>query len=84
MMERKTKTTVDQLQNGDRFYKANDKNKDVYEKLSTHPLGSRKPSCLCLLACIADNQTQPWPYRLRFAASLKSDTEVIFLRHKTN
>ncbi len=40
-MERNTVTTIDQLQVGDRFYKANDKNKRMFQKVKAGSNGEK-------------------------------------------
>lgn len=84
-MERNTKTTVYNLQIGDRFYKCNDKKKTILEKVEhsikqTHFQTYRHWSMEAkyMGRVITAEQIE------KYAKPIKSDTEVIFLRHKND
>ncbi len=66
-MERNTKTTLDQLTPGDRFYKAGDSKKELWTK--TLDEGKSKS-----FTALKDGQ--------KFAELVRGDLEVIFLRHE--
>lgn len=65
-MERNTKTIAGKLQPGDRFYKANDKKKIVWE---VREMGA--------MVTIGDANIS----RLSYPEKIRTETEVIFLRH---
>lgn len=65
-MERNTKTIAGSLQQGDRFYKSNDKKKRVYEVRS---FGS--------MVTVVDANIR----NLSYPEKIRTETEVIFLRH---
>jgi len=67
-MERNTNTTIYHLSIGDRFYKANDPQRLVWEKVEPEIKGS------LLHWAKKDNHL--------FASTFRSNTEVIFLRSK--
>jgi len=69
-MERNTKTTLGALQLGDRFYKAGDKNKRVWEVNEKF-----------INATIAHNPNFLPQYRFQSATRIVNTTPVIFLRH---
>jgi hypothetical protein len=73
-MERNTKTAIYNLQIGDRFFKLNDKKKEVWEKVGHHIKQTKYQT----YSNFAKRDYE------RFASAFKSDTEVIFLRHKSN
>lgn len=70
-MERNTKTTIDKLAIGDRFYKASDKNKTVLQKVAHAPFQTKHYRYTNW--AIKDNE--------RHADKMRHDTEVIFLRN---
>ena len=74
-MERNTKTTFYQLQHGDRFYKTNDRKKEVFEKVA---------GCYSLLGAIADNEKVSEYQKAGASKVTLGNTEVIFLRNKNN
>lgn len=70
-MERNTRTTVGKLAIGDRFYKVNDKNRTVLQKIEHAPFQTKHYKYTNW--AIADGD--------RHADKMKHDTEVIFLRN---
>jgi len=82
-MERNTKTTVNELLPGDRFYKCNDKNKKVFEKIEhqTKRTHYQTYKHWCLEAAVADGNMHS-SAKYEWATAIKADTEVIFLKHK--
>lgn len=71
-MERGTRTTIDNLAIGDRFYKVKDGNRIVHEKVEHAPLKTKY--CLYRNWARADNE--------KHAQAMKSGTEVVFLRSR--
>ena len=69
-MERNTNTTFSELKEGDRFYKANDKKKCVWEKQLIFVMSKNAHKEVA----IKDSS--------RFSEAIKYDTEVIFLKSK--
>jgi L-rhamnose mutarotase len=70
-MERNTATTIYDLQPGDRFYKANDKKKDVWEKVE-HTMKQTNYQTYSHFAKREED---------KYALAFKSNTQVIFLRN---
>jgi hypothetical protein len=71
IMERNTATTIDKLLTGDRFYKAGDKNKEVYTVWD----GKTKRT-----------KWQTYKYHAlkdgeKYPVAIKATTQIIFLRH---
>lgn len=75
-MERNTVTTIDKLQFGDRFYKANDNKKTVFEKVEHKTLQTNFQT----YRFWAFNTTLP--SRLQCPEALKRETSIVFLRSK--
>lgn len=73
-MERNTQTEVKNLLPGDRFYKLNDKKKTVLEIVEEKV----KKTHFQTYSVFAKKDGQ------RFADPMKSNTMVVFLRHKEN
>lgn len=70
-MEKNTKTTIENLQIGDRFYKANDRHKTMFTKVQHE-------------SKVTHYQTyQHWALKdaERYPLAMKADTQVVFLRH---
>lgn len=72
-MERGTKTTINQLGIGDRFYKANDKKKEVWEVVQNE----RKVTKFQTYDYWIKKDTDNYP------VAIKSNSAVIFLRSAT-
>lgn len=70
-MERKTQTTVGELKIGDRFYRCQDKKKEVWQKVEHKVKQTGFQTYSHFAKRDADLHPQP----------LKKDTQVIFLRH---
>lgn len=66
-MQRGDKTTLSALEPGDRFYKAGDKAKKVYQ-VGVFTTGNK-------IECVPDGKNPRYP------DNLPATTEVIFLRH---
>lgn len=83
-MERNTKTTIYHLQIGDRFYKCNDKSKTIYEKVQQEAKQTYYQTYrhFGICAAFADDTRISEQAKKAAFKSFKSDTEVIFLRHK--
>ncbi|HVZ95420.1 MAG TPA: hypothetical protein VG847_00990 [Chitinophagaceae bacterium] len=83
-MERNTLTTMSQLKIGDRFFKANDKHKNVFEKIDHLVLRTyfQTYTHWAISASVLDVFILNENTIARHARAFKSDTPVIFLRHK--
>lgn len=71
-MERNTLTTIDKLQVGDRFYKANDKKKEVWEVVEHET----KQTHFQTYRFWATNG------KLKYPEPVKKNTVLVFLRSK--
>ncbi len=71
-MERNTATTIDKLKPGDRFYVANDKKKEMFEKVA-HEVKKTNYQTYKHFGK-KDNE--------KFPVAFKNDTRIIFLRSK--
>ena len=79
-MERNTITTMRELQIGDRFYKASNKKKTVYERVE-HETTKTKYQTYQYWAVEGCFQLTTTSIE-RFAKAFTGSTEVVFLRHK--
>lgn len=70
-MERNTKTEIRELKPGDRFYKAADRKKEVWEKVEDNAKQTRYQTYSHFAKRDGD----------KFSQAFKSDTLVIFLRN---
>lgn len=84
-MERNTMTIAGCLQAGDRFYKAADKEKKVFQMIQhkTTVTQWQTYKYWCLPAGIADRNPNENTVA-RFAEAIKRDTQVVFLRNINN
>lgn len=71
-MERNTATTISELQIGDRFYKVSDRKKSVWTKVEKEPYSSGFQTYTNF--ALQDGR--------KHTDAFKSDTKLIFLRHK--
>lgn len=86
-MQRLTVTTIDELQIGDRFYKASDKKKVTLVKVEHDVKRTyfRTYRNFCIEAAIYDAQKGILkPIHERFINPLNKETPVVFLRHETS
>lgn len=83
-MERNSVTTISKLKLGDRFYKAGDKNKKVLEKFDHAVKQTRFQtySHFAVPASVIDTLKPGHEVLSSYIMAMKSDTELIFLRHK--
>ncbi|QTE37204.1 hypothetical protein J3L18_29555 [Mucilaginibacter gossypii] len=75
-MERNTRTIAEKLQIGDRFYKANDKQKTVCQMVEG---GEKKTEYRNSKLWYLPPNTPP-----QYPKAIDKNTEVIFLRHTNN
>lgn len=73
-MERNTKTTIDKLAIGDRFYKQNDRNKAIHEKIDRAPFKTKHYTYTNW--AMKDGERHP--------EKMRHDTAVVFLRNAYN
>lgn len=79
-MEPRTLTTISQLKPGDRFYRAKDKHKKVFQLIDHEPHRTswRTYKFWCMPADIID---RPVTSKDAYAQAINKDSEVVFLRH---